>query len=457
MKGETMATTVATKPSSEDLVRKTIARRAVEAVIWGMPAVNTELMKQEMLTKTPGKVNQVLYWSQPADAKNQTLTPNPDAIYVMAFFDTKDAGPIVFDIPPADSGSFAGSIVDVWQMPLEDVGPAGADRGAGGKYLVLPPDYKGAAPAGYIVLKCNTYSGYGLLRSNLLSHSDADIATSVAYGKRVKIYPLSQSAHAPETPFADAAGIMFDSTIRYDPSYFKTLDAIVQREPWIERDRVMIDHLKSIGIEKGTPFNPDEAMQGILRAAIAEARAWLEQKYETSFAPYWPGARWAVPVSADVRDAYTSSYGNPNAYPVDDRGVAYTYAFIGIKRLGAAQFYLMTIKDRDNQPFDGGKMYQLHVPPHAPAKQYWSATVYDREKHTVLDTAHASRSSNGGVQQNADGSTDLYFGPRAPSGKAANWVPTIGGRQFEVLFRLYAPDKPLFDKTWTLPDIEIVK
>jgi len=49
---------------------------------------------------------------------------------------------------------------------------------------------------------------------------------------------------------------------------------------------------------------------------------------------------------------------------------------------------------------------------------------------------------------------DVYFGPKAPVGKEANWVPTSATGQFEVLFRLYGPEKPLFDKTWKLPDIE---
>jgi hypothetical protein len=296
-----------------------------------------------------------------------------------------------------------------------------------------------------------------LFRSNLASHSDADIAKSVAYGRRLKFYPLSQAARPPQTQFADAEGILFDSTIRYDASYFKTLDGIVQTEPWLDRDRVMIDQLKTIGIEKGKPFDPDTSVQAVLSDAIGDARAWLDMKYETMFSPYWPGTHWAVPVAPDMRDAYVSSYGDPHSYPVDDRSVAYTYAFIGIKRLGTAQFYLMAITDKGGEPFDGGNAYQLHVPPNPPAKQYWSATAYDREKHTVLNTSHASRASNSGVQKNSDGSVDLYFGPKAPSGKESNWVPTIAGKPFEVLFRLYGPDKPLFDKTWTLPDIEPIK
>jgi hypothetical protein len=170
--------------SSEDLSRRTIERRAVEAVIWGMPAVNVDLMLQAMIGSAKGKPNQIVYWSRLPDWKNQTLTPNPDVIYLMPFFNTKDVGPMVLEIPPADDGVINGTIMDVWQVPLEDVGPAGLDKGKGGKYLILPPGHQGAAPDGYIALPSANYQGYALLRSILRSGSDADVAKAVAIRSR---------------------------------------------------------------------------------------------------------------------------------------------------------------------------------------------------------------------------------------------------------------------------------
>ena len=67
--------------TSADNSRRNIERRAVEAVIWGMPAVNYDLMYQEML-KLGGRPNQIVYWSRLPDWKNQTLTPNPDVISI---------------------------------------------------------------------------------------------------------------------------------------------------------------------------------------------------------------------------------------------------------------------------------------------------------------------------------------------------------------------------------------
>src|SRR5215470_835472 len=218
--------------SSDDLASRAIQRRAIEAVIWGMPAVNYDLMLQEMLTKTSGKVNQIIYWGRPLDWRNQTLTPNPDAIYFMGFFDTNDVGPIVLDIPSGDaSGSLNGNIVTVWQTSLEDVGLLGIDKGAGGKFVILPPGYKYKVPQGCAPLRSDTCSGYALLRSNLKSHSDADVAAAIEYGKRARLYPLSESPNPPETTFTDVKDIDFDSTIKYDPSFFESLNRIVQSEP----------------------------------------------------------------------------------------------------------------------------------------------------------------------------------------------------------------------------------
>jgi len=124
-----------------------------------------------------------------------------------------------------------------WQNTLEDVGPAGVDKGKGGKYLILPPDYKENVPDGHIPLQSDTYQGYAILRSNLKGGSDADIAAAVAYGKRVKLYPLAEAGRegGPQTRFVDAFGIMFDATIPYDLRYFESLDRFVQAEPWLTR------------------------------------------------------------------------------------------------------------------------------------------------------------------------------------------------------------------------------
>lgn len=430
--------------------------RAVEAVLWGMPAVNYDLMRQEMLTRTPGRENEVIYWGRPLDWRNQTLTPNPDALYLMTFLDLKAAGPMVIEVPPGDTeGSLNGNIVTIWQMPLEDVGLLGVDKGAGGRFAVLPPGYDQPVPDGFVPLRSDTFGAYALLRSNLLSHAEADVRKSVAYGRRVGVYPLSQAASPPPTVFTDVQDTLFDSTIRYEASFFETLNRIVQAGPWLPRDRLMINTLRSLGIEKGKPFAPDAATRAMFDAAAREAHAILDAMYDEGWEPFFARTQWRVAAPPTVVRMQATAYGDPDEYPSDLRGMAYSYGYIGLKRLGAGQFYLIAIKDADGLPLDGGATYRLAVPPGAPVEQYWSVTAYDRQTHALIrGMPRASRSSQvPEMRRNADGTVDVFFGPAAPSGQGANWVPTDPARGFELMFRLYGPQKEFFDKVWVLPDI----
>jgi hypothetical protein len=450
------------EPLSFDPIRlRVFQHRAMEAVIWGMPAVNRDLMHQAMLRETKARDNQMLYWSRLLDWKNQTLTPNTDVIYLTPHFDTKEVGPIVIEVPPAGDGAIVGTIMDAWQTPLEDVGPSGADQGKGGKYLILPPGYAESIPSGYIALPSLTYKGYALLRSIRQSGSEADLAKAVAYGKRIKIYPLSQANNPPPTSYVDAAGVLYDATIPYDIRFFESLDRVIQHEPWLERDRVMIDVLRSLGIEKGKKFAPDGEMVQALNNAAKHAHDYLDALYSNlSEGIFAQGSRWCFPERMGlVFQAAQAQFADPNFYPVEDRGLLLSFIFFLPKRLGEGQFYLLGMLDKDGKPLDGNKSYRLNVPANAPVTQYWSATLYDRNTHALIrEMSHAARSSQSpGLQVNSDGSVDLYFGPTAPKGKESNWTPTDPEGEFEVVFRFYGPLPTLFDKSWVLPDIELVK
>jgi hypothetical protein len=440
--------------TAAQLLERALYRRAVEAVIWGMPAVNYELMYQEMVRKVHGGFNQVLYWSRLLDWRNQTLTPNPDVIYLMPFINTRDVGPMVLEIPPADDGVLNGSVMNYWQAAIEDVGPGGVDKGNGGKYVIVPPGYEQELPAGYIPLPSNTDQNYALVRSILKSGSESDVAKAVTYARRLKLYPLSRAANPPATIFVDASGIVFDSTIPYDVRFFESLNRIVQAEPWLERDKAMIDQLKTVGIERGKPFRPDAKTQQLLSEAAREARAVLDDSYGKA-PPFYPGGHWFFPVGEEMHQNIMSFFNTPDSFPVDARGCLYTFAFFSARHAGEAQYYLMATHDRSGRRLDGDASYKVQVPPNVPVTQYWSVTVYDRETHAFIrNSPWVGRSSQTqGLQKNADDSTDIYFGP-APAGPESNWVPTDPNGRFEVLARFYGPEKPLFDKTWRLPDIE---
>jgi hypothetical protein len=343
--------------------------------------------------------------------------------------------------------------MDCWQAALEDVGPAGVDKGKGGKYLILPPGHKDTPPDGYFVLQSQTFQGFALLRSIVRSGGSADIAKAVDYGKQIKLYPLSEAASPPQTTFVDMINVVFDATIPYDMRFFQSLDRMVQSEPWLPRDMVMIDMLRSIGIEKGKPFKPDAKTQKILNAGISEAHAWLNARYETVFVPYYGAGQWFVPATEDIRETASTFYETANAYSVDARGLATIGHSARSSTLepGSSTSWRSGYRRRSRW-----KQLSSDRTRQCAGQAVLVAVVYDRSTHAFIRNAsRLSRSSqNPDLQKNGDGSVDVYFGLMPPAGKQTNWIQTNPNGKFEVLFRFYGPEKPLFDKTWKLPDIE---
>jgi hypothetical protein len=60
------------------------------------------------------------------------------------------------------------------------------------------------------------------------------------------------------------------------------------------------------------------------------------------------------------------------------------------------------------------------------------------------------------MKKNPDGSTTLYFGPRAPEGLESNWIPTSGKRPLPTV-RIYGGTEEFWDRSWQMPDVELVK
>jgi hypothetical protein len=272
--------------------------------------------------------------------------------------------------------------------------------------------------------------------------------------KKVRVYPLTQAANPPQQRYIDIAGKLFDGVAVFDETFYESLARIVDEEPLQNRDLVAMTQLRAVGIEKGKPFTPDTATREILKRAIVEAHAGFMQT--TMGLPiYWPAVHWTSPgprIAAET--GFTFETGGYLA--VDERAQLFFLGCAPAKKPGAATVYLAATKDATGTPLRGDQTYRLRVPPKVPAKQFWAVTVYDFETAAFVREAPRVElnSYNQEMQKNADGSVDVFFGPAAPSGKDANWIATALGKPWLTLFRFYGPDKRLFDKTWTLPDIE---
>jgi hypothetical protein len=439
--------------SAEELARRTVERRAVEAVIWGMPLVNTDAMRQAYFRDVGAKYNDICYFSKPADWRFQVTTPNASTNYVYFNFNLKD-GPVVVEIPAAVGAGLLGSMVDAWDAPMADIGPAGEDQGKGGKYLLLPPDFKGELPTGYFTLRFSTYNGYSLFRAIRVGGTEGNVTAALALVKKLRVYRLAAHTKPPQERFIDIHGKTFDGIANFGERFFESLNRMVQEEPIQLRDLAMMGMLKSIGIEKGKKFEPDAATRRLFSAAGQEGQAQMVEWLTSYSQPWWTDRKWSPADSRGIKTGFT--FQTPEALDVDARGFANFAAFAMPKKTGESLVYLFTFRGSRGERLSGDRNYTLRVPANVPAKQYWSVIVYDvltcalvRESPSItLD------SYNQTMKRNADGSVDIYFGPQAPGGKEANWLYTAPGRTFFPAMRFYDPDKPLFDKTWKLPDVE---
>ncbi|KOF20239.1 hypothetical protein AC244_09260 [Ensifer adhaerens] len=445
-----------------DLDDQLAYQRGIEAVIWSIPAISIRGLQQATFKDYGVSWNDVVLFSKPATPKHELLTANNQVPYMFTYLNLRQ-GPVVVEIPAAGAKALLfGSFIDNWQTPIVDVGPSGEDEGRGAKYLFLPPGYSEPIPDGYLPVRMEGYIVSAALRPVPANGGTAEDAHS--YAQQLKVYPLANAAAPKPTRFVDGSAKPYHTLPVYDASWFRELAAMVNEEPVRERDKVMMGMLASIGIERGKPFQPDAKMQKTLDAALVDARRIMQHYFEEStFVPWWPGSQWMSLSPSTMRVAHQFTFETPDALWIDARaGGVYYYATFLPKKLGGGSFYLVGLRDSAGQLLDGQATYRLRVPAVVPAKDFWSAIVYDSDSKAFVcagpcDTADnvvgLSSFEKPAMKQNGDGSVDLYFGPKAPAGFEKNWVPTAG-KNFFLIFRLYGPEKAFFDKSWKMPDVE---
>jgi len=131
-----------------------------------------------------------------------------------------------------------------------------------------------------------------------------------------------------------------------------------------------------------------------------------------------------------------------------------------VKNVGKGSQYAIAYLDKDGNPLDGSKTYKINLPKDVPAKDFWSFTLYDNQTRGMLQTDQrfpGVDSNKEGLKQNADGSFDVYFGPKAPAGQENYWIQTDPGKGWNTILRLYGPLESFYDKTWKPGDPELVE
>jgi hypothetical protein len=393
------------------------------------------------------------------DSKPLVLTWNNTSLYTWGFLDLKADGPTVIEIPP----DVLGILDDMYFRYITDMGAAGPDKGKGGKYLILPPDYEGEVPDGYYVFTSQTYGVWNFMRGYV---RDSVEAAAKNIKDNLKVYPLSQKDNPPPMEFKNMSGLAgYNTVMPNDYSFFESLNALIQEEPIDFIDPETRGIIASLGMVKGKAFEPDARMKKLLTEAAAIGNAYA--RANTVF-PRDPGHRYYPDTGSEWVMAFPdndSYFLKDGARRIDGRlwmhynAVCVTPA-MALTKPGAGSQYAIAGLDSEHRPLDGAKTYKLHLPPNFPVKDNWSVTIYDTQTRSMMQTDQrfaGINSLSGKVKENGDGSIDVVFSPEAPAGMEDNWVQTIPGKSWFIILRAYGPLQPWIDKTWRPGELELVE
>jgi hypothetical protein len=385
------------------------------------------------------------------------LTGNTDSIYAWMTLDLKAEGPTVMEIPP----NVMGPLDDAYFRFVVDFGATGPDKGKGGKYLILPPDYEGEVPEGYFVARSPSYRNWGLVRANTDVIGMGEKAMQF-YRDNLKVYPLKTGPG--KVRHIDCGHTQGNSLVPEDANAYRWLHEIVSYEPADLFDKEQLGRLASLGIEKGKPFEPDARMQGIFDKAAKQAVAMSRVITFASRDPaekLYKGMSWGTPFVGGNSEFVKNGYRNLEARTLYHyNAIVVTPAMAAPMPEGKGSKYSSTYVDENGDFLDGSKTYKLRVPPNVPVREFWSITVYDPATRSQLQTSQPlpSISSQQNPPANADGSVDIYFAAEKPDGVAeSNWIQTVEGQGFFPFYRFYGPLKDFTDQTWKPVEIELVK
>ncbi|MDP9656983.1 UNVERIFIED_ORG: hypothetical protein J2W87_004929 [Pseudomonas putida] len=427
----------------------------VDAYIYFYPLLSMDVTRKQFTNIEPGKefgkgpMNMFVSVPQypPADFKG-VVRSNFDTLYSIAWLDLSKE-PLVIAAPNTDGRFYLLPMLDMWSDVFASPGWRTTGTEAG-QFLVTPPGWTGAVPAGMSHLPAPTPFVWVIGRTKTDGAEDYAAVHKIQAGYTVT--PLSRLGKEPEAvtvkvdPAVDMKTppkIQVDSMSAAD--YFTYAAELLKVNPPHSTDQPMLAQIKRLGIEVGKSFSMDALdpqIQAVLQRVPQDAQALMV---------------WKVPTLAREVNGWSMN--------TDTMGVYGNYylkrAIVTQVGLGANlpedAIYPLNIGDSNGKPLDGANKYVLHFSKGEtpPVNAFWSITLYDPQGFQVGNSLNRfAVSSWMPFKHNADGSLDLYFQNESP-GKdlEANWLPAPKG-SFNLTMRLYGPKAEALNGQWNPPAIK---
>lgn len=218
--------------------------------------------------------------------KSGIVTANSNTPYVISWVDLSRTGPVIMNYP---AGPSAGGVANFFQLSIGDLGLVGADKGKGGKYLVVPPGYDKSKlnTTGYFVLNATTNKI--MIGTRFLS---ADEAVNQKMKQTFLVGKYGEPMKAAK--FISNTNKSFVGYPFRGLKYFELLHQVIQNEPENDVDKIFYTYMKYLGIEKGKPFNPTEKQKAIFAegANLGELMCRANQIIPRQDSPYYPNTGW---------------------------------------------------------------------------------------------------------------------------------------------------------------------
>jgi hypothetical protein len=453
-------------------------KNGVEAYLFGYPLVLLEVTKkigtQPHAPGPHGVINQFVHlWTFPDPNLTIIVSPNADTLYSSAILDLSRE-PIVLHVPDTKGRYYLMQIMDAWTNVIAAPGKRTTGTKAG-DFAIVGPGWKGALPQGVKKIQSPTNMVWIIGRTQC--NGKDDYAAVNAIQRQYTLTPLSflgkpytPPGFGPPDPSVDVTTPPVTQVAKMEAAaFFDRLALLMKDNPPAPADGPMVKKLAGLGIVPGQPFDPAAVdpmvMQG-LEKALGMVKSFFDAAAKGTQGPIEesPLARKTFEILNNAVRRVLTNVKNGWMLPpmqLGRYGTDYALrAYVALYAFGAnwpedAVYPSAQLDDRGQQ-LNGAHRYVLHFPPGGPpVKAFWSLSMYDSKQAFVPNPIERyAIGDRDRLKFNPDGSLDLYLQHESPGkDQESNWLPAPQDN-FNVILRLYWPQKSILDGAWTPPGVK---